>query len=266
MKRSYLEHIKIVSFGAFSNKAVGPFAPHLNVVYGPNEAGKTTLASFVGGVLFGWEEARGSRNTYKPANAERSGSLFFAPCHLERIGEDSPSVILGGGGEAAAVEGSSVASADYAQGLVELELSRVRNSDGLQGDASLVADIDKETFQTMFSLTSDELRTLRNTTDVTAKLLTAGSGTGASPAHALAAVQEKLTEYTSRAAGVEHSIANLTTQENELRAKLTVATGAAKEDAIAAAKAEPNVAKALEGKTICKEIYVPGKLVNIAVR
>ena len=223
MKRSYLEHIKIVSFGAFSNKAVGPFAPHLNVVYGPNEAGKTTLASFVGGVLFGWEEARGSRNTYKPANAERSGSLFFAPCHLERIGEDSPSVILGGGGEAAAVEGSSVASADYAQGLVELELSRVRNSDGLQGDASLVADIDKETFQTMFSLTSDELRTLRNTTDVTAKLLTAGSGTGASPAHALAAVQEKLTEYTSRAAGVEHSIANLTTQENELRAKMTAA-------------------------------------------
>ena len=60
MKRPYLEHIKIVSFGAFSNKAVGPFAPHLNVVYGPNEAGKTTLASFVGGVLFGWEEARGS--------------------------------------------------------------------------------------------------------------------------------------------------------------------------------------------------------------
>ena len=75
MKRSYLEHIKIVSFGAFSNKAVGPFAPHLNVVYGPNEAGKTTLASFVGGVLFGWEEARGSRNTYKPANAERLNPL-----------------------------------------------------------------------------------------------------------------------------------------------------------------------------------------------
>ena len=75
----------------------------------------------------------------------------------------------------------------------------------------------------MFSLTSDELRTLRNTTDVTAKLLTAGSGTGASPAHALATVQEKLAEYTSRAAGVEHSIANLTTQENELRAKMTAA-------------------------------------------
>ena len=190
MKPSYLERIKIVSFGAFSNKVVGPFAPHLNVVYGPNEAGKTTLASFVGGVLFGWEEARGSRNTYKPTNADRAGSLFFAA-----EGEDDS----------------------------ETELSRIRNSEGLQGDASLVADIDKETFQTMFSLTSDELRTLRNTTDVTAKLLTAGSGTGASPAHALAAVQERLAEYTSRAAGIEHSIANLTMQQNELRAKMIAA-------------------------------------------
>ncbi len=179
MKASYLQRIKIDSFGAFSNKVVGPFGPHLNVVFGQNEAGKTTLASFVGGVLFGWEEARGSRNTYKPINAERAGSLFF-------------------------VEDEGDGSQD------ERILSRVRNSDGLQGDASLVADIDKETFQTMFSLTSDELRTLRNTTDVTAKLLTAGSGTGASPAHALATVQERLAGYTSRAAGIEHSIANLT--------------------------------------------------------
>lgn len=74
----------------------------------------------------------------------------------------------------------------------EIELARTKNAGGLVGDASLVADIDKETFQTMFSLTSDELRSLRNTTDVTAKLLTAGSGTGASPAHALADVQARL--------------------------------------------------------------------------
>lgn len=192
MKASYLQRIKIDSFGAFSNKVVGPFGPHLNVVFGQNEAGKTTLASFVGGVLFGWEEARGSRNTYKPINAERAGSLFF-------------------------VEDEGDGSQD------ERILSRARNSDGLQGDASLVADIDKETFQTMFSLTSDELRTLRNTTDVTAKLLTAGSGTGASPAHALATVQERLAEYTSRAAGIEHSIANLTAQQSDLRARMAAA-------------------------------------------
>ena len=188
MTRPYLEHIKITAFGALSNKAVGPFASGLNVVIGRNEAGKTTVASFVGGVLFGWEEARGVRNTYKPENAERSGSLFFS---------------LPDG---------------------EAELSRTRNADGLQGDASLVADLDRETFKTMFSLTSDELRTLRNTTDVTAKLLTAGSGTGASPAHARALVQERLAEYTSRASGVGHSLTNLAARRDRLLAELSAAS------------------------------------------
>ena len=78
MSGKYLKHAKIDAFGAFSNRVVGPFGPHLNVVFGQNEAGKTTLSQFVGGVLFGWEEARGLRNTYKPANAERSGTLVFA--------------------------------------------------------------------------------------------------------------------------------------------------------------------------------------------
>ena len=66
------------AFGAFSNRLIGPFGPGMNVVFGRNEAGKTTFAQFVGGVLFGWEEARGQRNTYKPDNAERAGTLFFA--------------------------------------------------------------------------------------------------------------------------------------------------------------------------------------------
>ena len=39
----FLEHVKMSSFGKFSNTIVGPFSPGLNVVYGHNEAGKTTL-------------------------------------------------------------------------------------------------------------------------------------------------------------------------------------------------------------------------------
>ena len=37
-------------------------------------------------------------------------------------------------------------------------------------------------------------------------------------------------------------------------------------DAIAAAKADPAMAPLLEGKTIIKDIYVPGKLVNIVAK
>lgn len=186
----YLSRVKITNFGAFSDKVVGPFTPHLNVVFGGNEAGKTTLASFVGGVLFGWEEARGNRNTYKPQNAERAGSLFFS------AGEEAR----------------------------ELELSRVRNADGAQGDVSLLFDIDKETFRTMFSLDSDELRSLRNTTDVTAKLLTAGSGTSSSPAHALAHVQDRLAEYLSRAAAAGQSMPNLAARQEELQRRIACAS------------------------------------------
>lgn len=187
MNGSYLENIKITNFGAFSDKIVGPFTPHFNVVFGRNESGKTTLSSFVGGVLFGWEDARGSRNTYKPVNADRAGSLFFSTPNGEE------------------------------------ELSRIRNAEGLQGNESLVSDIDKETFRTMFSLNGDELRSLRNTTDITAKLLTAGSGTGASPAHAVALVQKKLAEYVSRASGVEYSLFNLSAQQDDLRDRVAQA-------------------------------------------
>ena len=52
----------------------------------------------------------------------------------------------------------------------------------------------------------------------------------------------------------------------KVRAKLVVPANISKDDAIAAAKADEVVVKLVEGKTICKEIYVPGKLVNIAVK
>lgn len=184
-KRPFLEHVRLERFGRFHEHAVGPFGRHLNIVFGPNESGKTTLASFVSGVLFGWEEARGRRNTYKPAGAERSGSLFFSDGRV---------------------------------------LSRTRNADGLQGDTELVDDIDKDTFRTMFFLNSDELRSLRNTTDTTAKLLTAGSGTSSSPAHALAHLNERLASFTSRAASAEQSIPRLLQERNEMRERQKAAS------------------------------------------
>lgn len=192
LSRYFLERMKIINFGAFSNKMVGPFAPGLNVVFGKNEAGKTTLNAFVSGMLFGWEDARGrgQKNTYKPADAERAGSIFFA----------------------------STADDD------EIEFSRNKNVEGLQGPVDLIEDIDKGTFSTMFALTSDELRTLRKTTDVTAKLLTAGSGTNTSPAETLARLQTEIQSYTSKAAQVEHSLINIEAELDALRTQVAQAT------------------------------------------
>jgi len=52
----------------------------------------------------------------------------------------------------------------------------------------------------------------------------------------------------------------------KVRARLKVAADIDSAAAIAAAKADPGVAAAIEGKTIAKEIYVKGRLVNIAVK
>ena len=52
----------------------------------------------------------------------------------------------------------------------------------------------------------------------------------------------------------------------KVRAKLEVAADIKAEDAIAAAKAVPAIAEMLEGKNIIKEIYVPGRLVNIVAK
>ncbi len=51
----------------------------------------------------------------------------------------------------------------------------------------------------------------------------------------------------------------------KLRGDLTVASGASKDDIVAAAKEVENVKKFLDGQTVKKEIYVPGKLVSFVV-
>ena len=52
----------------------------------------------------------------------------------------------------------------------------------------------------------------------------------------------------------------------KVRAKLTIAADAAQEDVLAAAKADERIAAQIEGKTLVKELYVKGKLVNLVVR
>ena len=169
----------MTAFGRFIDRTLGPFKPGLNVVYGPNEAGKTTARAFVGGVLFGWPEARGSRNAYKPRAASREGSLLFCDAATGEVGR----------------------------------VSRARNAEGLIGDdawlAAVCGDIDRETFQTLFSLDADELRSLEAAPDISAKLLTAGSGTKESPAHVASALDARIAALMSRAASETESFPNL---------------------------------------------------------
>jgi leucyl-tRNA synthetase len=52
----------------------------------------------------------------------------------------------------------------------------------------------------------------------------------------------------------------------KLRATVMLDKDADRDTALAVAKADPRVAPMLEGKTVVKEIVVPGKIINIVVR
>lgn len=183
----YLKNAKAESFGAVSKKVLGPFGPGLNVVHGENEAGKTTFANLIGGVMFGWEDGRSGRNTYKPVSAGRSGSLSFA-----QVGDTTKAACL----------------------------SRAKNADGVQGDGWLLGDIDRETFGEIFSLNSDQLRSMGDAGQVTSRLLTAGAGTAVSPAQVRADLNARIATYTSRSEKCPHSIVRLISERDALAAAI----------------------------------------------
>lgn len=178
----YLEYIKMTNFGKFANTIVGPFKPGLNVVYGPNESGKTTLNELIKGILFGWPSARKGVNSYKPEGSERVGSLFFKDKKSNEV----------------------------------TEVKRTKNNAEIEDEFHVREDIDKETFSTMFALTSEELMQLDKHNEITARLLTAGSGTSASPAKTLETINQRIKEKMSRASANDHSIANLKAQKAQL--------------------------------------------------
>ncbi len=65
---------------------------------------------------------------------------------------------------------------------------------------------------------------------------------------------------------VESTVEIAVQVNGKVKTRLKVAADITSEDAIAAAKADPAVAEALSGKTVVKEIYVKGRLVNLAVK
>lgn len=71
MTRVYIKELNIISFGKFENKNI-KFDKGFNLVFGKNESGKSTLASFVEGLLYGFDEGKSKRNfsykkeAYKP--------------------------------------------------------------------------------------------------------------------------------------------------------------------------------------------------------
>ena len=75
----------------------------------------------------------------------------------------------------------------------------------------------------------------------------------------------KWPEY-DEAKTVENNIEIAVQINGKLRSTITVSKTISKDDAINVAKNDPKVADAINGKNIIKEIFVPGKIVNIVIK
>ena len=81
-----IREIHIERFGKFSHCRMVPVSPGLNVVYGRNEFGKTTILEFIRWILFGFEKKRKGMNAYTPVDGgEHSGTLMCEMANGERI-------------------------------------------------------------------------------------------------------------------------------------------------------------------------------------
>ena len=77
--------------------------------------------------------------------------------------------------------------------------------------------------------------------------------------------EQKWPEYDESLC-VDETIEIVAQINGKVRSKLVISVDEGKDDVIAKVKAEPKIQEALNGKNVIKEIYVPGKLVNIVVK
>lgn len=77
-----IKNVKINNFGKIENKEI-EFKDGINLIYGENESGKTTLLKFITGIFFGASKNKNGKNIpdfekYKPwNNGEFSGKMKY---------------------------------------------------------------------------------------------------------------------------------------------------------------------------------------------
>ncbi len=68
-----LREIHIDGFGIFANKRITGLTPGINIIYGKNEFGKTTLLEFIRRILFGFPTKKDKTNLYAPLHGGSMG-------------------------------------------------------------------------------------------------------------------------------------------------------------------------------------------------
>ncbi len=155
-----LREIHIDGFGIFANKRITGLAPGINIIYGKNEFGKTTLLEFIRRILFGFPTKRDNTNLY---TSVQGGSLG-----------GSLKVILQNG------EGLIISRSPGTHGgMVRISTP----GEVLQGQSALnhlLGNASKDIYRNIYAFTIDELHDFNtlNSDEVKNRIYGAGLGLG----------------------------------------------------------------------------------------
>jgi uncharacterized protein YhaN len=141
--------LEIEGYGVWSGLKLQRMSEGLNVVYGPNEAGKSTLLHFIRSVLYGFSA---DRHRYLP------------PLHGGRPGGWLE--VSGAGGQ------FQIARYPSADGNPRLDETLITAADGIrhseQAVKTLLASIDEATFNNVFAVSLSEMQELATLSDTQA--------------------------------------------------------------------------------------------------
>lgn len=85
-----IRKLDIYGFGKHENKSID-FSENVNVIYGNNEAGKTTIQQFILQILFGFPQKNSSQLRYEPKSGGKYGGRIhiedavYGECIIERV-------------------------------------------------------------------------------------------------------------------------------------------------------------------------------------
>jgi uncharacterized protein YhaN len=140
-----IREIHINGFGIFSNKQVTGLTSGLNVIYGENEAGKTTLIEFIRKMFFGLPRKTKETNLYPPVNGGQhggklkcqsaAGETLFISRNLS--GKDDITLSIPGRELGGASDLESLldhASINIFQNIFAFTLDELQNLDSLQAE------------------------------------------------------------------------------------------------------------------------------------
>lgn len=159
-----IRRVELTAFGGRSGLVVAGLNPGLNLIYGPNEAGKTTLLEAVRGAFFGFLDGRSQRNRYLITGGRR--------VRLELVDANEELLLL-----------------ERCDGRHGLSLQRADGSSLTAGHlAASLCHVDRNLYENLFAFSLTELSSLHSlsASELQDRLLGAAFGTGdQSPAQAL---------------------------------------------------------------------------------